>query len=419
MGRAGNLLRRAAGAPVRALMPKSAWGKLIVISIPILLLLAFLEPVVNLLSRVVDLFARVLSPLVQDPTGRLVLVSALLAAAAAIAFSLLRGRIRAFRGGLLLRRHLEGVGLFVLGQDKRARELLRKVASARGPLPSVYPVVAQDACLKLARLALAAGHADQAMAWLARVREKGLPRELRRSLHQLRAHAFAAEAEVLPESLEAELRASLEAFKGDRVLLRHLREVVSRRGDLDAAAEIQERIAAVAPPPALGEERDRLFTDLLAAGRAALLRGDTDRARAVAKKARSLDPEADGPRILQGEIKLAAGDLRAAVREWGRIRSAAGIERIARALDEQPGALQPREILECCPTEGGLLVVARELSRLGEHRKALRAARRAARVLGPSPSVAAVLAEVLRRSGQEVEADRLCEEAALRLLAPG
>jgi len=64
------------------------------------------------------------------------------------------------------------------------------------------------------------------------------------------------------------------------------------------------------------------------------------------------------------------------------------------------------------------LLVAREYARAGEHRRALRAARRAARSLGPTPSVTAILTEVLTLCGQHDEAAQLAEESALRLVAP-
>ena len=102
----------------------------------------------------------------------------------------------------------------------------------------------------------------------------------------------------------------------------------------------------------------------------------------------------------------------------GGAGGAAGLDLIAQLLDERPGVLTARELLDCSPNEGTLLLVAREYSRLGEHRKALRAARRAAQALGPTASVTSVWGEVRDRSGRGEEAEQLRDAALHGLLAP-
>jgi hypothetical protein len=119
---------------------------------------------------------------------------------------------------------------------------------------------------------------------------------------------------------------------------------------------------------------------------------------------------------LIGRIRAAEGELEAAVREWGATRSPEGLELIAALLNQHPGALTPRQLLECSPAEGTLLLVAREYARMGERDRALRAARRAARQLGPTPQVTAVLSEVLVACGRAEEAAKLQEAAVRRLL---
>ena len=129
----------------------------------------------------------------------------------------------------------------------RSRELFRRVAGSGAPAPREYPAAGEDAKIKLARLAIADGDHDTALAWLTRVREKGLPRELRRSLVQLRVQASAAQGEVLGESVEAELRTALRKFPDDVPLLGLLRELLLRRGEIEEAAATQEKIVAVVP----------------------------------------------------------------------------------------------------------------------------------------------------------------------------
>ena len=89
--------------------------------------------------------------------------------------------------------------------------------------PGVFPHIIQDAKLKLARLALDREQANEAINWLTRIREVSLPKELRRSLAQLRAQAYVMQGEVLPESLVSDLQASLEKFPDVRSRHSHSR----------------------------------------------------------------------------------------------------------------------------------------------------------------------------------------------------
>lgn len=416
MGKPGDLLARVLGAPFRAVLGRYPWLKWVLILVPLLLLLALFEPAVRVLGKLVELLVGALAPLLDNPTGRVVLLNVLLVGAVLVGWRALRRRIGKTLSSATLRRHLQGVADLVHDAPRRARELFRRVSRSRAAPSPDYPWVREDAKLKLARLALEKGELDAAFGWLARVRDKDLPKELRRSLVQLRAECYLAQGEVLPETVEAALREAVRQFPDDVRLLSLLRRVVLARGDVEEAVRLQERVAERSPPRRRPAARRTLIEDLLRAGSQALREGDASRARRHARRARALDPEGAAASCLLGEVKLAAGDVRGAVREWGRTRSPQGLERIAELLADRPGVLSPREILECCPTEGALLVVAREYVRLGEPRRALRAARRAARALGPTPTVSAVLAEVLAACGRLEEAQRICDETVLRLV---
>ena len=156
----------------------------------------------------------------------------------------------------------------------------------------------------------------------------------------------------------------------------------------------------------------------MAAGEHALAADDVDAAEGFARRAGKIDAEHPDPACLQGQVHRARKQARKAIQAWGRSRSPRGLELIAELLDEQPGVVDSRELLECCPTQGGLLLVARELARAGEHKKAMRAARRAAREGQLSPTVAVILAEVMALCGQQEEAAQLGQQAVLHLLAP-
>jgi tetratricopeptide (TPR) repeat protein len=418
MARLGSMFRKAIGAPLKAILPKSPWLRLLLIALPVLLLLAMLEPVLSLFEKLADLIGRMFLPLLETPGGRLLLLNIVLVVAGLVLFLLLRSRLRALRSGLVLRRHMDGIGYLLDDDVGRARERFRRVARARAQPPSEFPPIAQDAKLKLARLALGEGDINTAMSWLARIKDTDLPKELKRSLAQLRAEAFIAQGEILPETIERDLRAALEKFPDDGRLLAMLRDLADARSDLDEVVRIQEQVHKHAPPRTKTREAQRLVDDLLRAGERALERGELEQARSNARRAQKVVPESPLPGCLLGRVHVERDDPRAAIREWGKTRSAKGLELTAWLLDRSPGAVTPRELLEACPIEGAVLLVAREYARQGDVRRAERAARTAANALGLTPSTAAILAEVLELCGRREDAEQVCREAVRRLLAP-
>ena len=416
MGKLGDGFRKVIGAPVRALLPKNPLLRALLILIPIALVFGALAPLVDLVTRGLGMIADLIEPMLETTVGRIVLTVLFLALLTLILYRMLRGQIADMRARAALGRHLEGVASLIGAGQQKAETWLEKSARYRGPLPADYPHLVQDANLKLARLALEKQDLDRALHWLARTVERDLPKPLRRSAAQLRCRVLLEQRDVLPETAEKELRDAVKVFKDDWELHRLMRRALLRRGALGEVAEVQELVVRCAPPARSGEERQRLLLDWMAAGEAALVRGELDVARQCAKKGRAVDRDAPGPGCLLGKVQLAEGDARAAITTWGKTKSPEGLDLVAGLLQQQPGLMEPRELLERCPMQGTLLLVAREYARRGEHEMAERAARRAARVLGPTPTVTAVLGEVLGMLGKEREAELLCEKAVVRLL---
>lgn len=418
MSKVGSLLRRGMLAPIKAVLPKNPWLRVVVYALPVVLLLALFGPALDVALKLVDLVLRVLEPLLQTTLGRVILVVAVLASGSVILVWLLRSRVREMRAEAALGRHI-GATAALVGMNRRAcRDQFRRVAAYRGPLPARFPHIVQDAHLKLARLALADGDVDGALGSLARVVEPGLPKELERSLLQLRLEALRRQGEVLPATLRREAEAALKRFGADVAVLAVLRDVAAAEGDLDAAVDRQEQIAGSAPPAARVAEQQRFIDMLVAAGRRVLDAGDPERARRYAKRLHRADPEGATSKILLGDVHAALGEHRRAVQEYGAARSPQGLDRIAELTAAHPGVLDPRELVACCPMQGVLLVVARELARAGEHDRAERAARLAADALGPTPTVCAVLAEVLELLGDGRRAQLLREQTVAALLSP-
>ena len=65
MSKAGNLLLKGLWAPVKAIMPKNPWLRVLVYALPILLLLALFGPALEVVLRFVDLVIRVIEPMLQ------------------------------------------------------------------------------------------------------------------------------------------------------------------------------------------------------------------------------------------------------------------------------------------------------------------------------------------------------------------
>lgn len=417
MGRLGKLLRRGLFLPIKVLLPKNPWLRVLVYALPILLFLALFGPAMEVVLKVVDLFLRVLEPMLQTTVGRVVTLLITLALFGLLLFWLLRGRVRNMRGEAVLGRHLQATAALV-GQDRqRSRELFHKVARYRGPVPERYPHVVKDASLKLARLCLEDGHVDAALGWLQRVVEADLPNELLRSLLQLRLEALRRQGEVLPATLRREAEATADRFGDDVHVLAVLRDLAIAEQRTDDALDWQQKLARHAAPTDATGERQRYQDMLVAAGQQALRDNDPERARRLARRLQRADPEGSAGKLLLGDVHRAFGELQQAVQVYGSARSPDGLDRIAELLSEHPGAVEPRQLLVSCPMQGTLLLVARELARAGEDSRAVRAARVAAEALGPTPTVCAVLADVLDLLGEAPRAQLLREQTVAKLLA--
>lgn len=414
----GDLVRKGLWAPIRVLLPKNPWLRVLVFALPIVLLLALFGPALDVVLKLMDFGMRLIEPLLQTTLGRVLLLLLVFSLGGVFAVWLLKSRVRDMRAEAVLGRHLQAVGDLVGLELRKSRERFRRVSRYRGPLPDRYPHVVADSNLKLARMCLDQGRTDEALGWLTRVIEGGLPDELRRSLLQLRVRALRRQGEVLPAALREAVREAVEEFPNDYHLQCELRDLVADAGDPHASAAVQEAVHKHAPPAQAPREHQRLIDDLMRSGRAHLDAGELDAARKVAKKLASVDKDGPSSGLLLGDVQRRAGDVRAAIRAWGGTRSPAGLDRIAELLGERPGAVDERELLESCPLQGTLLLVARELARRGDTARAERAARRAADALGPTPTVCAVLAEVLELLGKDEKARLLREQAIVRLLQP-
>lgn len=411
-----SFLRKAAAKAGKAMLPKTWKGKALLYGFPLLLLLALLDPVFGIVHKVFDLLGQILAPALDTAIGRIVATLLSLAAMLWVLWRVFRQQVRSMRCHALLGRHFDATAALLAGDEARARNLLKAICRRRRVKPEEYPWIVQDACLKLARLALDAHRPAEALLWVARCSDPLLPPELDRSRCQLRIAALAAHVDALPETAIAEARQACDRHPEDARLWSALRLLLLAQGNLAGAAEAQSHVVEHAAPAELRAAQETLCHDARSAGMRALETGDLDFAKKMQRAIHKL-PGPDGG-LLAGEILVCKGDYRGAVRAFGDTASPEGLDRIAALLRERPGCVEPRELLACCPMQGTVLLVANELARLGQREAALRAARLAAEQLGPTPTVCLSLAETLAMLGETDRAQALAVAATQRLLWP-
>ena len=407
-------LRRAAKKAGKSMLPKTWKGKALLYGLPILVVLALLDPVFGIVQKVFDLFGQILAPALDTAIGRVVATLLSLAAMLWILWRIFRNQVREVRCHALLGMHFDATAALLRGDEGRAKAKLASICRRKRVKPDVYPWIVQDACLKLARIALESRKPAETLLWVARCADPSLPTELDRSRCQLRIAALAMHDDALPQTAIAEAKEACERHADDPRLWAALRSLLVREGDLRGAAEAQVRVAAAAQPADRLAEQETLCRDALIAGIQALQADDFDFAKKMQRAIQGLPGPNAG--LLAGEILARKGDARGAVRAFGATASPEGLDRIAALIAERPGCVDPRELLTCCPMQGVVLLVAKELARLGQREAALRAARHAAEHLGPTPTVCMALAETLQQLGEPAQGRRLAVEAVQRLL---
>jgi tetratricopeptide (TPR) repeat protein len=300
------------------------------------------------------------------------------------------------------------------GRYRRAAALFRRVVRT-GRLTDlsktveVFPEILADARIKLALCHRELGDVDRAMEQLELLQVKNLPPAVRRDLSEAKAFVYSLSRELMDETIDREIDRALEADPGNRRLLRLRRERAERMGDFETAIVAQKAVLRHAPASVQGEERKRLAV-LHVRNALRLRRGDRDdEALTEAGRARVIDPDLPLPGLVAGDILADRGDARGAVREWARVPSLAGFERVRRLL--LSGGLSGSEDLAFLvaelPRAGVLLLLAEHWLGKGKLRKAQNCLRKIEDLGAGDRHSARLLAEIRRREGDEEGARRL------------
>ncbi|HIE71099.1 MAG TPA: hypothetical protein EYP98_13505, partial [Planctomycetes bacterium] len=128
MGKIGSVVRKGLWAPIKAILPKNPWLRVLVYALPIVLVLALFGPALDVVLRLVDLVIRVIEPLLQTTIGRILLMLVVVTITALLLFWLLRRRVREMRAEATLGRHLQATAALVGLDRRKSRDLFRRVA---------------------------------------------------------------------------------------------------------------------------------------------------------------------------------------------------------------------------------------------------------------------------------------------------
>ena len=86
MGKIGNVVRKGLWAPIKAILPKNPWLRVLVYALPIVLVLALFGPALDVVLKLVDLVIRVIEPLLQTTIGRVLLMLVVVTTTALLLF---------------------------------------------------------------------------------------------------------------------------------------------------------------------------------------------------------------------------------------------------------------------------------------------------------------------------------------------
>jgi tetratricopeptide (TPR) repeat protein len=384
-----------------------------------LLVVSVLSTPLQILWDIVKGIGGVLKPIVDNPVGRVVLVTVILAIVAWVVWWRFAARLRSLVGFDALDRFLDDLNHMVMERYRAAIRCFETVVR-RGRLVDLeaavpaYPDILDAARIKLAECYRIEGDLDRSLRWIEAVREKALPEDLRRILGEVRGLVYDAHPGIRDEIRQEEVKASTKADATNVRLLRVLGSRAERKDDLAAAVKVQHKILRATPRPGKAAARRDLAVLRYRRGRAA--EGEGDLAEAV-KEYRAA-AKADGfdlPYLPLGDLALRDDDIPAALDAWSKAPPLPALDRVRSLLADGrlQGAADRALILQLFPYGETLLVFAEHFLDTGERRRARSTLEKLERLGMSGPAVDRLAARIAREEGDLDEAARR-EVAALR-----
>jgi len=383
------------------------------------IVVGFLATPIKIVWDIIKGIAALLWPVLDNPVGRVVFTTIVLAIVAWIVWWRFSARLRSLVGFHALDRFLDGVNHMVMGRHRAGIACFEavikrsKLVDLETAMPA-YPDMLDAARIKLAECHRLEGDLDQALRWIESVREKALPADLKRVLGEIRALVYDAHPDLREEVRHDEVQTAAEADASNARLLRVLRERADGKENLAEAIRVQKKLVRATPRAERSKARRDLAVLHYRRARAAEDDGNRDEAERAYRTAAKLDGF-DLPWLRLGDMALADEDLHGALDAWAKGPVLPALDRIrsllaeGRLRDDADRAL----ILQRFPYGETLLVFAERFLEDGDTKRARNALAKLESLGLAGPAVDRLAAGISRKEGRPEEAARR-DVAALR-----
>ncbi|MHC4491447.1 MAG: hypothetical protein ACYTDU_07470 [Planctomycetota bacterium] len=333
-----------------------------------------IRPVLTILAVVFEQLGPMISAVIDNPVGRVIFYNVVGLLLAYWIWRKMRARVLRVLGLRCIRAFLDGLNLMILSRWAAAIPHFEKVVwwgrwiRLEDAVPE-HRDITTDARIKIATCHLKLGRPNEAKSWLLRVREKDmLTDHVRRNHAELRALAYDANDELEKETILKELERTQSRDRTNRRVLLAIRDRAEEAGDLERMRGVGRLLAASSQGREKEEaERDLALVEFRLAHKA-LGEGDRKQMR------RALKATAGDPRsaLMLGDLALADGDVRGALKAWSRGVSLPVFDRIATLLEsgQLEGDKEKDLLLKHFPYAGTMVVLAEHYRKKGEYRRA-------------------------------------------------
>ena len=379
------------------------------------------RPFLTILAGIFEILRPLITALLDNPVGRFLFYNVL-------AIVLLYWVWRKVRSGVLrvcglraMRHFLDGMQAMMLNRWRPAIGHFGKVVKwARiVRLEDAVPEhrdIAADAKLKIAACHQRLGEANEALAWLKRVRDTDILTEhVRRNHAELHALAYDLNDELEEETVVRELEKTQVRDRANRRVLRALRERLEGSGGLQRARDIGRKLVAASE----GVEKEAAQSDLnlieYRLAHKALGSGTQKEKKSSLKLLGGNDPRSA---LLLGDQALERGDVKSALKAWSRAVSLPVFDRLKDLLEsgKLAGDKEQQLLVRHFPYAGTFLVLAEHHLQRGEHRKARTALDQVLKTAGENLRVLRLYARCLEGEGDAEGAAALYRRALSQAL---
>lgn len=373
------------------------------------------RPVLMIVAVLVQPLGPMIRALFDNPVGRFIFYNVVGLLLAYWIWRRVRASVLRVVGLRCIRAFVDGLNLMILSRWAAAIPHFEKVVwwgrwvRLEDAVPE-HRDIATDARIKIATCHLKLGRPNEAKSWLLRVREKDiLTDHVRRNHAELRALAYDANDELEKETILKELERTQSRDRTNRRVLLAIRDRAEEAGDLERMRSSGRLLVAHSQGREKEEaERDLALVEFRLAHKA-LGEGDRKQMR------RALKATAGDPRsaLMLGDLALADGDVRGALKAWSRAVSLPVFDRIATLLEsgQLKGDKEKDLLLKHFPYAGTMVVLAEHYRKQGEYRRARAALEKVLEAAGEDITVLCLYAACLEGEGDPTRAAELYRRA--------